>query len=353
MLRRPGALSLLALLSLGFLSLGAAGTDDEEPAALPEILSGDAVVLETSSDPMDLAWNRATRAAGFLIIADSCAALANSEVHLVPSGEDKQDLGTIKEKDAEESLEDTSPDDAKYVAVTSVGQSCRVELEANIKASDSATGIVLVTVADTKPDLAVPYIVQRSSRFAGYAGIFVAALVFAVAAAAVAGLGIRSKVNTTDLPAAYSFTDGWASKFTAIGAAGGALLAGTGILSEFIPQYRTGGILASSVVVGVLLALAPATFLAFTKGGVPTRKGLVIAAGLTLLGVCTQLLLALMLVLNAGLNGIAVGVCVSATIVVLAVTAMYSVKSICNAPVPKNPPAPAPGQPPATLRAVL
>ena len=252
-------LGLLAFLPLGLAAAAAeaqpapereapaAATEAEPPTAV-SIVSGDTVVVETTSGPEDTFTGDPTPATGTLLLAGECP--DSVSVTAVHGAGDRED---VQEGDTEVLTATPEPIDGS--------STCHVALDwPEIDFSEPASGRLVVSVGDLD-DATVAYQVKRTSSFSVFARI--AGL--AVGVGVIGWVVLLGCVGERRIPEEWSFKDGWASSLTGLTAVAAGLFALSGVLLEYAPQYSTAGALAANLVVLVLVGAAPVTFSALVK----------------------------------------------------------------------------------------
>lgn len=299
-------------------SAGAVG----ESQPTPKVLNSSPTAMKTSSNPVNLFSDNPTTAVGFLLLDVECASLGDSAA-AVPSSV----VPSVRQRYLQ------APP-AIYKSPAS--GTCGIDVAFEVSKSDPSNGTILLAppvpaatpsnLPPSAPRLApsptsVPYVVERTSVFYIYVLVFALAISLGLLAGTSVARGINEKRRTkaTDLPDGFEYGKAWAGTTTAIGAIGTALLGGTGVLKEFLPQYQTGGVIVANIVVALIIAAAPATFVALYTGKSSDRAGraLRVAASITYTGIAAQLLLDLLLVLYFGIPSYAGGIVAFCILVLL------------------------------------
>ncbi len=177
------------------------------------------------------------------------------------------------------------------------GGLCVVSADVALDRGDAAGGTALVTVAGTQP-ATTAFTARRSTRAAVYVGGGVVAIALAFCGALASASRFRKHRDGRPWPADWTVEDSLVTSVTAVATAAAALLTTTGVLEEFVPQYRLGGVLAGTFVVALLLVLAPLLHAVLGRGG----TGYVAAATATLGAALVQVGLIALVVLNADLT---------------------------------------------------
>jgi hypothetical protein len=210
---------------------------------------------------------------------------------------------------------------------------CEVQITANIKASAPAAGWITLTAAGADP-LTVPYTVTRRSPVKSYGLLLLVGLIASglILGFAFGCIGLSDKFARSTLEGnlnasspAWKFSESWASNLTAVGAIAGTVLAASGVLKEFLPQYQTAGVLALNLGLATLIVLAPTVFLACKVNGRANVYGFLAAATLTMTAVFTQITLAAFLFRQGSLSNWIIW---PGAVAVAAITAFYVIRTI-------------------------
>lgn len=233
-------------------------------------------------------------------------------------------------------------------ATASTDPVCPIDISIAIRRDAAPEGWLTLTVAPTgvtrvESIVTIPYKVARTSQFDDYAQLFGTGALVGLSGAVLAWIAVaRSKRRKGPggekvrveyaLPAEWTLKDSFATTLAAVGSAGIALLSSTGLLGEFMPEYKIGGALAVSLVVAGVLVLSPIAYIAARKSnGEPRLIGLLLSVLLTTMAVATQVLLGALVVLQAGLNTVALRCVQGATVILTGLLLIYVYQSVRQA----------------------
>jgi hypothetical protein len=192
----------------------------------------------------------------------------------------------------------------------------------DVELTDPAAGRLVVAVSGLD-DATVAYDITRTSAFDVFATIGAVALLMGI----VGGLLLRVGVGDQNVPATWTFKEGWASSLTAITAGTAALFGLTGVLDEYAPQYSLAGALAANLIVAVLVLLAPVVFSAFGGKSMQQRRkrrGFVASGVVSLMAAAAQLCLVALVIVSGSTDGRARATTLVLTLLVLVVALVYA-----------------------------
>ncbi|MGK5112813.1 hypothetical protein [Geodermatophilus sp. CPCC 205506] len=286
-------------------SLGSADSDVSPVASevsAVEILSGDLVEMATTSSAWQTISSSPTTATGTVFLSGACPA-AGVTVEVLPMP--------------------GVPNSSVDASTQTDGSVCRLDLSwPEIGLRDRASGHFLVTVGDREP-IAVAYDITRSSSLDVFVWISAVALLAGLAATWM----LWTIFGTGDVPEDWSFKEAYASTFTGLVVAAAALLAATGVLDEYAPQYSVAGPFAATLVVGLLLLVGPLLFSMAKKDNQTQRRRMfAVAGGVAILAAVAQLGLVVLVIISGSWPGWAKLVIAVGAVLSLAVLFLYAAR---------------------------